>query len=147
MFEPRLWRVGRMTDMGSGMQNLQREINRLFSGFTPPFVNEFPAVNVWLGKDDVTVTAELPGMDPESIDISVAADTLTLGGSREKESLKEGENYHRQERNYSNFTRTLQLPYQVNAGKVSAKYEKGILRITLPRSEETKPKKISIKSS
>jgi len=147
MFEPRLWRVGRMMDMGSGMQNLQREINRLFSGFTPPFVHEFPAVNVWLGKDDVIVTAELPGMDPESIDISVAADTLTLSGSREKEALKEDENYHRQERNYSNFTRTLQLPYQVNAGKVSAKYEKGILRITLPRSEETKPKKISIKSS
>ncbi|MEN6317390.1 MAG: Hsp20/alpha crystallin family protein [Syntrophaceae bacterium] len=147
MFEPRLWRVGRMTDMGSGMQNLQREINRLFSGFTPPFVHEFPAVNVWLGKDDVIVTAELPGMDPGSIDISVAADTLTLSGAREKEVLKEGENYHRQERNYSNFTRTLQLPYQVNAGKVSAKYEKGILHIKLPRSEETKPKKISIKSS
>jgi len=147
MFEPRLWRVGRMTDMGSGMQNLQREINRLFSGFTPPFVHEFPAVNVWLGKDDVIVTAELPGMDPESIDISVAADTLTLSGSREKEALKEGENYHRQERDYCNFTRTLQLPCQVNAGKVSAKYDKGILRIMLPRSEETKPKKISIKSS
>jgi len=147
MFEPRLWRVGRMMDMGSGMQNLQREINRLFTGFTPPFVHEFPAVNVWLGKDDVIVTAELPGMEPESIDISVAADTLTLSGSCEKEVLKEGENYHRQERNYSNFTRTLQLPFQVDAGKVNAKYDKGILRITLPRSEETKPKKISIKSS
>jgi len=147
MFEPRLWRVGRMMDMGSGMQNLQREINRLFTGFTPPFVHEFPAVNVWLGKVDVIVTAELPGMEPESIDISVAADTLTLSGSREKEVLKEGENYHRQERNYSNFTRTLQLPFQVDAGKVNAKYDKGILRITLPRSEETKPKKISIKSS
>lgn len=147
MFEPRLWRVGRMTDMGSGMQNLQREINRLFSGFTPPFVHEFPAVNVWLGKDDVIVTAELPGIDPGNIDISVAADTLTLSGTREKDVLKEDETYHRQERNYSNFTRTLQLPYQVYAGKVSAKYEKGILRITLPRSEETKPKKISIKSS
>ena len=147
MLEPRLWRVGRMTDMGLGMQNLQREINRLFSGFTPPFVHEFPAVNVWLGNDDVIVTAELPGMDPGSIDISVAADTLTLSGSREKEVLKEGESYHRQERNYSKFTRTLQLPFQVNAGKVNAKYDKGILRITLPRSEETKPKKISIKSS
>jgi len=147
MFEPRLWRVGRMMEQGSGMQQLQKEMNRLFSGFTHPFSHEFPAINVWLGKDDVIVTAELPGMDSEKIDISVVADTVTLSGSREKDVLKESESYHRQERSYGNFSRTLQIPFQVDAGKVDAKYDKGILRVTLPRSEEAKPKKISIKSS
>lgn len=146
MFGPGFWRVGRMVNQLSEMQNLQREMNRLFSGFTQPFSHEFPPINVWLSKDDAIVSAELPGIDPGEIDISVVADTVTLRGSREKDQLKEGESYHRQERSYGNFTRTLQIPFQVDAGKVEARYEKGILRITLPRSEATKPKKVTVKS-
>jgi HSP20 family protein len=146
MFGPGFWRVGRMMNQLSEMQNLQREMNRLFSGFTQPFSHEFPAINVWLSKDDAIVSAELPGIDPGEIDISVVADTVTLRGSREKDQLKEGESYHRQERSYGNFTRTLQVPFQVDAGRVEAKYDKGILRITLPRSEAAKPKKVTVRS-
>lgn len=146
MFGPRLWRFGRMMDLGEEIHRLQSEMNRLFSGFAPVYRYEFPAINVWAGKDDAIVTAELPGIDPEKIDISVVADTLTLTGSREKDILKEGETYHRQERSYGSFTRTLQIPFEVDASKVEAKYEKGVLRIILPRSEEAKPKKITIKS-
>jgi HSP20 family protein len=146
MFGPGFWRVGRMMNQVSEMQNLQREMNRLFSGFTQPYGHEFPAINVWLSKDDAIVSAELPGINPGKIDISVVVDTITLSGSREKDELKEGESYHRQERSYGNFTRTLQIPFQVDAGKADAKYEKGVLRITLPRSEAAKPKKIAMKS-
>lgn len=146
MFGPSFWRFGRTMDMGSEMQRLQRDVNRLFSGLTQPYVHEFPSLNVWIGENGAIVTAELPGLDPAKIDISVMDDTLTLSGLRAREILREGESYHRQERNYGNFTRTLQMPFHVDAGKVEAKYDKGVLRIALNRSEEEKPKKIAIKS-
>jgi len=146
MIGPEFWRFGRLIDLGSEMQRLQRDMNRLFAGFSKPYDYEFPAVNVWVGEQDAVVVAELPGIDPQKIDISVVGDTLTLSGSREREVLKEGESYHRQERNHGHFSRTLQMPFQVDATTVEAKYEKGILRITLPRSKEDKPKKISVKS-
>jgi HSP20 family protein len=146
MFGPGFWRVGRMMNQLSEVQNLQREMNRLFSGFTQPFSHEFPPINVWLSKDDAVVSAEVPGIDTGKIDISVVADTITISGLRDKDELKEGESYHRQERSYGNFTRTLQVPFQVDAGRVEAKYDKGILRITLPRSEAAKPKKVTVRA-
>jgi len=145
MIGPEFWRFGRLIDLGSEMQRLQRDMNRLFSGFSQPYDYEFPAVNVWVCEQDAVVVAELPGVDHRKIDISVVGDTLTLSGSREREILKEGESYHRQERSHGHFTRTLQMPFQVDASTVEAKYEKGVLRITLPRSKEDKPKKISVK--
>jgi HSP20 family protein len=94
----------------------------------------------------MVVTAELPGADPEKLDISVVGDSLTISGNREAEALKAGESYHRQERSCGRFTRTIQLPFHVDAVKVAATYERGILNVVLPRSEAEKPKKISIKS-
>jgi len=146
MIGPGFWKFGRVIDLGSEMQRLQKDMNRLFSGFNQPYGNDFPAINVWVGEQDAIVVAEIPGMDPQKIDISIVGDTMTLNGSREKEVLKEGESYHRQERNDGNFTRTLQMPFQVDAANVEAKYEKGILRVKLPRSIEERPKKISVKS-
>jgi HSP20 family protein len=135
-----------MMDMGTDLQRLQREMNRLFSGFSQSSSHDFPAVNVWVDEHDAVVTAELPGIDPGKIDVSVVGDVLTLSGSCDKEILQEGENYHRQERHTGYFTRTMQMPFRIDAGRIEARYEKGILRITLPRSEEDKPKKIAIKS-
>jgi HSP20 family protein len=103
-------------------------------------------VNAWLGEGDIIVTAELPGVDPGKVDISVVGDTLTISGLRETLQLKEGESYHRQERGHGRFTRSLQLPFHVDAGKVEATYDRGILQMTLPRSEADKPRKISVKS-
>jgi HSP20 family protein len=145
MFGPGLWRFGGMTYPLREMQRVQREMNRIFSGLDQPVNQEIPAVNAWVGEGDVIVTAELPGVDPGKVDISVVGDTLTIGGSRETAALREGESYHRQERSYGRFTRSLQLPFHVEAGKVEAKYERGVLRITLPRAEEDKPRKISVR--
>jgi len=127
------------------MQRLQREMNRVFSGLEQPLNPEVPPLNAWVGESDVVVSAELPGVDPGKVDVSVVGDTLTISGAREAAALKEGDSYHRQERSHGRFTRSLQLPFHVEAGKVEAKYDKGILRVTLPRAEADKPKKVAVK--
>ncbi|MGV8081843.1 MAG: Hsp20/alpha crystallin family protein [Syntrophales bacterium] len=145
MFGP-VWRFGRIVDLMPEVQRLQREMNRLFSGVSQPFSQDFPAINVWSGENEIVVSAELPGADPDGMDISVVGESMTLSGVRNPEALKEGENYHRQERSSGRFSRTLQLPFRVNAANVAARFEKGILQITLPRAEADKPRKISIKA-
>jgi HSP20 family protein len=104
-------------------------------------------MNVWTNEEGVVVTAELPGVEPDEIDVSVVGDTLTLTGSRRPFELKEGEKYHRRERGFGRFTRTFQLPFQVEADQVEAIFEKGVLHISLPRAEVDKPKKIAIKAA
>ena len=145
MFGPAIWRFGGRMDPLQEMQRLQREMNRVFSGLEQPLNPEVPPLNAWVGESDVVVSAELPGVDPGKVDVSVVGDTLTISGAREAAALKEGESYHRQERSYGRFTRSLQLPFHVEAGKVEAKYDKDILRVTLPRAEADKPKKIAVK--
>jgi HSP20 family protein len=146
MFGPGLWRIGGMKDPFQEMQRLQREVNKVFSGVGQSLSREIPPVNAWIGEGDVIVAAELAGIDPAKVDISVVGDTLTISGSREAEALKDGESYHRQERDYGSFSRTIQLPFHVETGKVEARYERGVLTITMPRAEADKPRKIAVKS-
>lgn len=133
------------------MERLRREMNRLFSGLASEaeagVTTGYPAMNVWANEDGAIVTAELPGVAPEDMDISVVDDTLTVSGSREPVELEEGEVYHRRERGSGKFTRSFRLPFQIAADQVEAVFKKGVLQISLPRSEEDKPKKISVKSS
>jgi HSP20 family protein len=140
------WRWGVTSDPLSEMRRLQREVNRLFVGARQDQGFEYPPVNLLIGEGDVIVAMEVPGLEPEKTDISVTRDVLTISGSRAADALKEGENYHRQERPSGKFTRTVQLPFNINAGNVVAQYEKGILSITLPRVEEDKPHKITVKT-
>jgi HSP20 family protein len=109
-------------------------------------VGEYPAINALTGKESVIVTAELPGINPDKLNIAVQNDTLAISGSRDIEALKEGEVYHRQERSHGQSSRTIKLPFNANADKIDASYKKGVLSITLHRSEVDKPKKIVIKS-
>jgi len=130
------------------MEQLQREMNRLFSSaFGESRVQtpvRYPAMNVWTSEESVVVTAELPGVKPEDVDISVVNDTLTVSGSRQPDELQEGERYHRRERNFGRFSRTFQLPFQVDSDQVEAILEKGVLHVSLPRAESDKPRKIAI---
>ena len=132
------------------MERQQRDMNRLLAGTSrwPGWgsVPSYPAINVWTDQDGAVVTAELPGINPEDMDISVKNDTLTLRGSRVPDEVQEGETCHRRERGSGSFTRSLQLPFQVASDKVGASYQKGVLHITLPRAEADKPKKIAIKA-
>ena len=146
MFWQDFGRVGRGWDPSREIEGLRREMNRLFARTSPWEAPEFPAMNIWVQDHNALVTAELPGIDAKDLDISVIGDAMTLSGHREAVVLKEGESYHRQERGSGSFARTVRLPFRIEADKVSAKYERGILQITLPRAEEDKPKKIQIKS-
>ncbi len=129
------------------MQRLQSSLNRLLTENVPPVASaEFPLINVWTSETGAVVRAEIPGVAPEDVDISLVNDTLTLRGSRNPEELKEGESRHRQERGHGQFTRSLQLPFGVEAEHVQAKFSNGVLQITLPRAEAEKPRRISVVS-
>ena len=133
------------------MERLRREMNRVFANL--PVASEsritpgYPAMNVWANEDGAVATAELPGIDPETLDIAVVENTLTLSGERKPLGLAEGDVYHRRERGYGKFTRSFQLPFNVEANDVEAVYEKGVLNITLPRAEADKPRKIVVKAA
>ena len=129
------------------LRKLQRNMNRMFGDSAGWTAREYPAVNLWSSGNDVVLTAEIPGVEPNNLDISVQDNNLTLRGSRKADTLKQGEVYHRQERTSGSFVRTVQLPFEVNADKVQAKLDKGILHLTLPRAEADKPKKIEVKTA
>jgi HSP20 family protein len=132
------------------MNRLQREMNRLFGDFQPGRIQSapsFPAMNVWAGENSALITAEIPGIDKKDLEINVTGNTLTVSGERKLEDLPEGARYHRQERAHGKFSRSIQLPYTVDVQKVKANFKNGVLKIDLPRVEEEKPKKITVKAS
>ena len=104
----------------------------------------FPAVNFHREGDEGIVTAELPGVAVEDLDISVVGRNLTISGERKAPQTGEGETVHRSERWHGAFKRTVELPFNVEADKVEAKLENGILTVKVPRAEADKPRKISI---
>lgn len=136
-----LW-SDRVIDTLRELEGMRRTLRR----FDLPSSVEFPAINVWVSEDNAVVTTEIPGIDPGCLEISVLKDSLTLRGSRQAEEVKEGESYHRRERWSGQFTKTVQLPFAVEADKVGARFARGVLYISLPRAEAEKPKKISVKS-
>jgi HSP20 family protein len=132
------------------MDRLQNEMNQLFDAYYPSRMRSapgYPAMNVWASEDGLTINAEVPGVSAEDIDISVVGETLTLTGERKMDELKESSRYHRQERGYGKFTRSIQLPFPVDVSQVDASFVNGVLSIDLPRAEEDKPKKIAVKSA
>lgn len=150
MIEPFVpWREIRR--MEREMERMEREMDRLFEAFFPRrrrfFEVEFPPMNVWTNPEGAVVTVELPGVNPEQIEVSVVGDTLTLRGKRVAEDLPEGARYQRRERFQGEFARSLQLPFTIDADHVEAQYENGILTITLPRAEADKPKRITVQAA
>jgi HSP20 family protein len=132
------------------MARLRREMNRLFEGTWNGGVRtapSYPAMNVWASEDGLVVTAEVPGVSIDDLEINVVNETLTLTGTREPEDVGQESRYHRQERGYGRFTRTVQLPFRVDSSKVDATLTHGVLRIELPRVEEEKPRKITVKAA
>ncbi len=132
------------------MERLRREMNRLFETSRYGGLRRapsFPAMNVWTSENGLIVTAEIPGVQIGDIEISVMNETLTVSGQRTPDEVGEGVRYHRRERGYGRFTRSLQLPYPVEAENVEATFRNGVLHITLPRAEEDKPRKITVKGA
>ena len=138
---PSIWRE---------MDRLQQDMNRLFSDTSMNRVRQapsYPAVNVWAAEDSALITAEIPGLDKDDLEINVTGDTLTLSGIRKADDLPEHARYHRRERTFGEFSRSIQLPYTVDVNKVKATFKNGVLKVELPRVEAEKPKKINVKAS
>jgi HSP20 family protein len=106
-----------------------------------------PAVDIFETDNDVVVKAELPGMDPKSIDVRLENNVLLLKGERHFEKETKEENYHRVEREYGSFSRAFSLPMAVKEEKITAEYKNGILKIVLPKKEEVKPKPIKVEAA
>ena len=124
------------------MRRLQDEVNRVFAG-PGSFAGGFPAVNLWQGPDSTALTAELPGVDPADIDISVKNDIITFSGER---NLPAGDDatWHRRERAYGRFSRVIQLPYRVDPDRVEARMTDGVLQVELQRPEADRPRRVQI---
>ena len=133
------------------LEKMRTDMDRLWETFLEgrPKVRELggwvPSIDVSETKNDLVVKAELPGMDPKDIDISLNDGYLTLKGEKKQEREEKEENYHYIERSYGSFTRSVQLPKEVKRDKITASYKNGILKITLPKSEEAKKKEVKIK--
>lgn len=104
-------------------------------------------MNIWASDEGQMITAEIPGVEPDDLEISVTGEILTLSGTRKPDLAGEETRYHRQERGYGRFKRSIQLPYPVDSTKIEANFKNGILKISLPRSEDDKPRKISVKTA
>ncbi len=103
-----------------------------------------PAVDVLETKDGLQLTAELPGIDPKNVEVTVENGVLALRGERSFEKAAEGETYHRVERVYGTFERSFTLPTSVDPDKIKAQFKNGLLTLTIPKREEAKPKPIKI---
>ena len=123
------------------LANLQDELDRLFES---PLTGWAPALDVHEYKDNFSIRVELPGMRREDIEVSLQDGALVISGERKEEKVTEGTEVHRQERFYGRFSRALTLPSAVAGDKVKAQYKDGILTVTLPKAEETKPKSITV---
>lgn len=135
------------------LDTFRDRVNRLFDEFFErgwdliPWTREgewVPALDVSESEDAVVVKAELPGMAANEIDVSVSENVLTIKGQKQKETEEEKKNYHRIERTYGAFSRSITLPSMVDTARVEASYDKGVLEIILPKREEAKTKVIKI---
>src|SRR5919107_5950488 len=134
------------------LRSLQDEVNRLFStNLSRVFGDEGiargawnPTVDIYENKDQIVIEAELPGMNREDFDLSFENNVITLRGERRFEKKDESDNYHRVERSYGSFSRSFTLPQTVSAENVTAEYKNGVLRITLPKREEVKARRIEV---
>jgi HSP20 family protein len=134
------------------MMTAQRDLDRLLRGAFSPTFGEgevstrtwAPPVDIYENGDNLVLKAELPGLSPEDVEISVVDNTLYLKGERKFEKEVKEQSYHRVERSYGAFTRTFSLPNSIDADKVAANYKDGVLTLTMPKKEEAKPKTIKI---
>ncbi|MCF6157147.1 MAG: Hsp20/alpha crystallin family protein [wastewater metagenome] len=136
------------------ISSLQEEMNRMFDRFFRGWdLSEFGIeTGTWIPidlsetADKIIMKAEIPGIDPKEIDISIRDNTLLIKGEKREEKEEKGKTFYRVERRYGNFARSIDLPASVDMDKITAEYKNGVLEITLQKKEEVKPKQISIKT-
>jgi HSP20 family protein len=136
------------------LNSIQDELNRLFGrtfgGAEPtraPMAGAWaPALDVYETDASFVAKLELPGIDPEAVDVSVEDNVLTITGKRDFSNEVKEESYHRIERRYGSFSRSITLPATADTEKVEASFDKGVLTVEVPKVERAKPKKIAVKA-
>jgi HSP20 family protein len=138
-------------DPFTGLAEIQDEVNRLFgtslrrqNGFEGIFN---PDVDVVVEKDNVLVKADLPGLGKDDISVTLQDNYLTIKGEKKHEVEQKEANYFLSERVHGSFTRTIELPVVVDVARIEARFKDGVLHVTLPKTEEAKPKQIEVKVS
>ncbi len=137
---------------GGSISRLRSDMDQLFEqmirdpfGALGGWSGGWPTLDLCEGDQAVTVTAELPGVDPKDVDIDVTGDTLTLRGEKRQEHQEKQPNYHFAERSFGRFQRSIRLPVPVDTDKVQAVCRNGMLTITLPKREDVQRKRIEVK--
>ncbi len=131
------------------LEKVRNEMDKMFRGVSAempwiPRATVYPALNVSEDEDNIYVRAEIPGVKPEDLDISIEGETLTLKGERQEQTPDKKFSYHRHEIETGRFSRALALPTRIDSEKIEASYRNGIIKITLPKAAEVKPKKIGV---
>jgi len=150
--ELQVWRPFRELAPFREFERMRREMDRLWDSFLerkPTTIEEegefLPALDLAETDNELVVKCEVPGLEPKDIDISLSDGMLTIKGEKKQEREEKQADYHLVERSYGAFSRSIQLPKEVQGEKINASYKNGILKITLPKSEEAKKKEIKIK--
>ncbi len=144
---PKKWRE----DAEHPLSSFQREMNRLMETFLgtsvfPEARGEWtPALDVAETENEIVVKAEVPGIDKKDIDVTIRGDRLTISGEKKDERKEKKDTYTVFERRHGCFSRTIALPADINVDAVEAEFKSGVLTIRLPKTEETKSRKISVK--
>lgn len=120
------------------------DFDRVFDSWPNLNQNFTPALDIYQDKDNVIVEAPLAGIDSDKVDIAIENDVLTIQGQQEKKNEIEDKNYYRKEIRSGSFYRAVQLPTRVKGDEANADYESGVLKITIPKAEEVKPKSIKV---
>jgi HSP20 family protein len=135
------------------LMSIQNELNRLFgrtyagSEGGPSSGSWMPALDVFETQDKFVVTVELPGVNPDEVDVAVEDSTLTITGERKFYDNVSDEAFHRVERRYGSFARSLSLPQTADAERIEASFDRGVLTIEVPKVEQAKPKRIQIRAT
>lgn len=136
-----------MREMNHSFGDIFRGFDMAPFGFSEERWGAFnPNVDIVETSEALKVSAELPGLDEDDLDITLTADTLTLRGEKKQEHEEQGEGYHRVERSYGSFSRQIPLPCDIDADQVEARFKNGVLTVVLPKSEEARNcKRIQVK--
>jgi len=128
-------------------EDFDEMFRNFFTGFTSPTLGKgvFPVMDVTETPEQFIIEAEVPGIQKENLKLSIKKDELVIEGEKKEEDKKEGESFLRIERSYGSFRRSIRLPSEIDQSKVKAKYENGVLKISLPKTEKEKPKEIEVK--
>lgn len=148
-----LMRYQPMTSRFGGLSQLHNEINRLFDSLNPSYDDEggtpatdwMPAVDVTEEENRYVLHADVPGVDPENIEITLENGVLTIRGQREASNTESGTGYRRVERSYGTFFRRFTLPDTADAEKISAQSKNGVLELVIPKQEKVQPRRITVK--